>query len=131
MAVNVKAAADTVPAARAALARGDCATAREGFAAGLERGDSASDWEGLRWAAWWLDDEELTFTARERAYRAFRADGDRRSAARLAVWLASDAMDFRGDDAVAGGWLQRARQLLAGEAPSCEHGWVSVMEATH
>ncbi len=130
MAVNLGVAPD-LPAARAALARGDWATAREGFTAALEHGETAVAWEGLSWAAWWLDDEELTFSARERAYRAYRADGDPRSAARLAVWLASDAMDFRGDDAVAGGWLQRARHLLAGEAPSAEHGWVSVMEATH
>ena len=131
MAVNVSTAGDLLPAARDALARGDWAAARDGFRAALEHDDTATAWEGLSWAAWWLDDEQLTLSARERAYRAYRADGDRRSAARLAVWLASDAMDFRGDDAVAGGWLQRARHLLAGEAPSCEHGWVSVMEATH
>ncbi len=33
-------------------------------------------------------------------------------AARAATWLASAYLDFRGEDAIAVGWLQRARQLL-------------------
>ena len=45
---------------------------------------------------------------------------DRRRAARVAVWLAWDCWAFRGENAVANGWLQRARRLLDGQptAPS-------------
>jgi ATP/maltotriose-dependent transcriptional regulator MalT len=115
-------------AARAALARGDWTEARAGFEAALRDGQTAEAWEGLSWAAWWLDDEATAFAARERAFRAHRAAGDLCGAARMAAWLASDALDFRGDAAVAAGWLERARQLLEGQPRSCEHGWLAVMQ---
>ncbi len=69
--------------------------------------------EGLSWTGWWLGDEKVTMGARERAYRAYRAEGDTRSAARMAIWLASDHLDFRGADAIASGWIERARSMLA------------------
>jgi ATP/maltotriose-dependent transcriptional regulator MalT len=72
----------------------------------------------------------VTLTARERAYRAYRGDGDTLSAARMAIWLASDHLDFRGADAIAGGWIERARGMLAGLEPPCaEHGWLMLHEA--
>ena len=69
--------------------------------------------EGLSWAAWWVDDVEACFDLRERAYRRYREAGDLRGAARLALWLSDDYLEFRGEHAVAGGWTQRAARLLA------------------
>ena len=60
---------------------------------------------------------------------ATAAAGDRRGAARLALWLSDDYLEFRGEQAVAGGWTQRAARLLAELAPVPEHGWLAVFEA--
>jgi RNA polymerase sigma factor (sigma-70 family) len=54
---------------------------------------------------------------------------DKRSAARLAVWLAWDCFAFRGETAVANGWLQRARRLLDGLPPSPELAWLESRES--
>jgi DNA-binding CsgD family transcriptional regulator len=66
----------------------------------------------------------------EDAYRAYREDGDRLGAgraARITGWIHGYV---RGDWAVSGGWMARARSLLeeAG-ADSAEHGWVLIMQA--
>ncbi|MGA8910224.1 MAG: LuxR C-terminal-related transcriptional regulator, partial [Acidobacteriaceae bacterium] len=86
--------------------------------------------EGLATAAWWLDLAEVVFDARERAYRLFLARDDRLGAARIAVWLAWDAWAFRGEGAVANGWLGRARRLLDGLPDSVELAWLEVREGS-
>ena len=91
-------------------------------------GESAEALEGLSWAAWWLDDAEAVFDARERAYRLYRQDGDAAGAGRMATWLAADQLDFHGAAAVASGWLQRARRLLQPLEPGPEHGWLAFHE---
>jgi choline dehydrogenase-like flavoprotein len=79
-------------------------------------------------AAWWLNDAMVTFDAREGAYRMYRERGDRVAAARVAMALAWDYKAFRGDRAVANGWLRRARTLLEGLDPTPEHGWFALRE---
>jgi DNA-binding NarL/FixJ family response regulator len=46
----------------------------------------------------------------------------------MAVWLAWDSMSFRGEPAVANGWLQRAHSLLDGGPPVPEQGWLAIRE---
>ncbi|MGH9284566.1 MAG: LuxR C-terminal-related transcriptional regulator, partial [Acidimicrobiales bacterium] len=83
------------------------------------------------WAGWWSNDAPTLFSARERAFALYRQRHDRAAAARLAIWLGSDHHDFRGDHAVANGWYQRARRLLA-ELPAClEHGWLAFQEGAY
>ena len=94
------------------LRAGRWAPARELFEQAVASDETPEALEGLSWAAWWLDDADAVFAARERAYRLYRARGDRGSAARMATWLAADELDFRGAAAVASGWLQRAHRLL-------------------
>ena len=108
-----------------ALRAGHWQAARAAFEAAEESADS---FEGLSWAAWWLDDEAATFAARERAYRRYREDGDAAGAARMATWLAADELDFRGAAAVAQGWLRRARRLLEPLQPGPDHGWLAFHE---
>ena len=90
--------------------------------------DTPEALEGLAWAAWWLDDEVATFAMRERAHRAFREAGDPAGAARTAIWLAADELDFHGAAAVADGWLQRARRALEPLDDRPEHGWLAFHE---
>lgn len=113
-----------------ALRRGEWEKAQTDFEATLARlHDCAEAWEGLGLACYWLQDARRMFEARQEAYRLYQARGDGRSAARLATWLASDFLEFRGEPAVASGWLERAAQLLAEVERSLEHAFVREIEA--
>lgn len=121
--------ADPLAAGRAALARAAWAQARATFEAAVAASDVPEAWEGLSRAAWWQGDQDTTMAARERAYRAYRRTGDACGAARMAAWLASDHLDFRGDDAVASAWLRRGRALVGEHEPCAEQGWLALLEA--
>ena len=102
--------------------------AAEAFRDALADDETAAAHEGLSWAAWWLDDGPTVFAARERAFTLYDEAGDMRGAARMALWLAVDELDFRSSWAVASGWLQRAERLLEGIEPGPEHGWLAFHE---
>jgi hypothetical protein len=93
----------------AAMARGAWEEARACFRAALEQEASAEAYEGLSWAAWSLNEAEELFETREAAFRLYRQAQDDLGAARMAMWLAADYVDFRGDLSIANGWRQRAR----------------------
>jgi DNA-binding CsgD family transcriptional regulator len=112
----------------AALAEGRWADARVVFERALSGEEGPEAFEGLSWAAWWLDDAPTVFDARSRAYALFRRGGDARGAARMATWLASDALDFHGAWPVASGWLRRAHRLLDELELGPEHGWLAFHE---
>ncbi|MDQ2631108.1 MAG: helix-turn-helix transcriptional regulator, partial [Actinomycetota bacterium] len=122
---------DPGAAGEAALARGAWEEAKGHFEAALSEAESARALEGLSWAVWWLGENEATFAAREAALRAYRQDGDYCGAARMAIWLANDSLDFRGEYAVAAGWLERARRLLDGRPPCPEQGWLLIFDGYH
>lgn len=108
-----------------ALGRGAWDDARAAF----ERAGAAPEaLEGWAQAARFLGDGDASLEARARAFRAYRARGDSRSAARAAAWLAYDTVVFRGDDAVAQGWFGHARRLLADGDATEEHGWLAFLE---
>jgi LuxR family transcriptional regulator, maltose regulon positive regulatory protein len=113
-----------------ALSRGAWEEARESFEAAIRDRESPAALEGLSWAAWWLNDADAVFAARELAFRRYRAAGDLRGAARMALWLASDHLDFRGEAAVASGWRERTRRLLSGLEEGPEHGWLALLEGS-
>jgi LuxR family transcriptional regulator, maltose regulon positive regulatory protein len=112
----------------ARLADGDWRSAKASFEAALAGEQEPEALEGLSWAAWWLDDAEAVFDARERSYSLYRRRGERASAARMATWLAADQLDFRGAVAVASGWLRRAARLLEPLEPGPDHGWLAFHE---
>lgn len=116
-------------AGQAALGRAAWTEARSCFAEALRAEETPEALEGLGMAAWGLNDAAATFEARERAYRLYRQGGDRRGAARVAASLAIDHFYFRGETAIARGWLDRGRRLLAGAEPCAEAGWLTVVEA--
>ena len=111
-----------------ALTEGRWEAARASLAASLAERETPEAFEGLSWAAWWLDDAPAVFDARERAYRLYRRRSDAASAARMAVWLAIDHLDFNGTAAVASGWLRRAARLLEPLPLEPEHGWLAFQE---
>lgn len=113
-----------------ALRAGDWQAARGCFKAALAGVESPEAFEGLGWAAYCLDEDPLTLEARERAFGLYRARGDDQAAARVAAWLAADWAEFRGEEAVCNGWLQRAHRLLDGHEPGPGHGWLAVHEAS-
>ncbi len=119
---------------RAALTRRDWAAARHAFDRVLAHGESGEALEGVGMAAWWVEDFPAAIDAREHAYRLYRvaADrvaADRTAAARMAVWLANDYADYRGETAVANGWIRRAERLVDG-LPACpEQAWLAYTKA--
>lgn len=112
-------------AGREALRRGAWQEARAEFAASLESEETPEALEGLGQATVWLARGDACIDANERAYRLYRERGAARDAARMAYWLAIASHNFRGDPAVASGWLERARHLLDRLEPGPEHASVA------
>ncbi|MGN6677657.1 MAG: LuxR C-terminal-related transcriptional regulator [Streptosporangiaceae bacterium] len=119
---------DPLAAGRVALRRGEWEQALTYFEAATERDHSPEAIEALAMAASWLDNAQLAIDSREAAYRVYRERGDAAAAARMAIWLGWDSLAFRGQPAVARGWLQRARRLLEGLDAVPEHGWLALRE---
>lgn len=114
-----------------ALERGDWAVALDVFRAAVAQSDEPRTLEGLAWASWWSNDGAGVIVSRERAFKLYRQRDDPVAAARVAIWLGCDHHDFRGEHAVANGWYQRARRLLA-KVPICvEAGWLAFQEGAY
>jgi len=109
-----------------ALAGGDWAGARDAFQAALSVTDSPEALDGLARALWWLREERDAVVHRERAYAAFRRDGELARAARIALWLSREYALAFGNEAAARGWLARAERLLRDVAPGAEQGWLDL-----
>jgi LuxR family transcriptional regulator, maltose regulon positive regulatory protein len=117
-----------LPAAHDALRRADWEAAQAAFQKALRQEETPQAFEGLSWACWWLSDATTLFETRERAYQLYHQQGDRRGAARLAIWIAHDHVEFRGQLAIANGWLQRARRHLEGVIDAPENGWLALLD---
>jgi hypothetical protein len=102
----------------AALRSGDASTARRAFEHVLADVQSAEAQEGLGQALYLECDYTASVDHYERAYAAYRKDGDTLGAARAARMLAWVCGNVLGDWAVQSGWLARARTILeeAGES---------------
>lgn len=113
-----------------AFERGDGAASRAAFEAALAEREDGTLLEGLARALYLEADYTASMTAHERAFAAYRDEGDLLGAARAARMLAWLHGNVYGDWAVFSGWQARAERLLeqAGE-DSPEHGWVELMRA--
>jgi len=116
--------------AAGALGRGDWKAARELYKAALDECETPDALEGLGIASWWEDEIDAAIEARERAYELRSKRRETPEAARLAGFLAWDYSVLRGKQAVANGWLQRARRLAEELEPSAEHAWLPLIEAS-
>lgn len=121
---------DLLEAGRAALDRGDWEQARAVLADALARQESAEVLYQLARAVEWSGDYRAAVAYYERAFAAYRARGE----TRMPALIAGRELSFLhaavyGNEAVAAGWLARARSL-AGAAGDCvECGWVRLAEA--
>jgi ATP/maltotriose-dependent transcriptional regulator MalT len=122
--------AQLVAEAGAALGRRAWAEAQDLYQRALAAEESAEALEGFAVASWWQDDVDAAIEARERAYILRRERGQTIEAARDAGFLAWDYGAMRGVNAVANGWLQRARRLVEDLEPSAEHAWLPLIEAS-
>ena len=116
-------------AARRAIDAGDWQTARDLFETLTRETNTPESWAGLAEAAWLQQDSRLMIDARLTAYRLHRERGNDVAAARMAIALGNDFLDFRGDAAVANGWFKYAARLLKPLPPSAEHARLAVWEA--
>jgi DNA-binding NarL/FixJ family response regulator len=113
-----------------ALRDGDAARARHLFEVALAEGESGGVLEGLGGALYLEREYPASAVHYERAYSAYRREGDAMAAgraARTAAWITGNVM---GDWAVQSGWFARARTMLeeAGEDRP-EGGWVAIIKA--
>jgi hypothetical protein len=88
----------------------------------------AAELDALAEAAWWLCRTDESIAARRRSYAAARDAGDHRGAARAAARLFHDHF-YRGEGAVAAGWLRRGFRHVERDPGSVEHGWLQMAEA--
>jgi hypothetical protein len=119
---------DTLAAGRRALDAGDWGAARGHFEMAVAELRCGSALEGLGSAYFWLDHPD-TIDVRERAYRAYRSEGNLAGAARVAVALAIGHITFLGEEAVARGWLELAARSVADLDVAPEHGLLALFEA--
>ena len=115
--------------ARRAIDAGDWQTARELYEVLARETNAPEAWARLAEAAWLQQDSRVMIGARLTAYRLHRERGNDVDAARMAIALGNDFLDFRGDAAVANGWFKYARRLLKPLPPSAEHAWLNAWEA--
>jgi ATP/maltotriose-dependent transcriptional regulator MalT len=115
-------------AARLAISEGRWSDARDAYEHARLARMTGEATEGLADACRWLGDS-LTVKLDEEAYKLYRDEGDKRSAGRMATWLAMDNFEFRGDTAVLAGWLQRAHRLLDEDRECADYGWLLAWEA--
>src|SRR5207244_2583960 len=102
---------------------------RSAFERALNTAESPRALEGLGRARWWLADSSGAIASFEQAYTAYRRAGDDARAARMALLLAEEYAEARGNGAAANGWLARARDLLGESSSSAERGWLRLAEA--
>jgi DNA-binding CsgD family transcriptional regulator/putative sterol carrier protein len=107
-----------------ALRAADWQTARSCFERALDRADSAEGLDGLSQAVHFMREYELATELKERAFAAYRQEGDAVKAADTARWLAFLHGTYEGNFAVASGWMGRAKTMLEAVPECAGHGWL-------
>ncbi len=114
--------------ATAALEAGDWEAARTAFVRDLSEQTSADTLDGLAHALWWLKEPQAVLDVESAAYRAFLVEERYDEAAAVAVRLAREHHALHRDDAVAVGWLGRARRLCVRSDAACA-GWIDLADS--
>jgi hypothetical protein len=113
-----------------AVARGDIERARLVFEQVLTRRQAGAPLEGLARARYLAFEYPGSIESYERAFVAYKREGNALGAARVARMLCWIHLNVSGDWALAYGWLARGRSMLmeAGEG-TVEHGWADLFGA--
>ena len=118
-----------LPAARAALEAHRWREALD-LLTGADRDGrlGASDLEALAQAAWFTARPDLALEAKERAFQAYAADGNRARAAKIAFELKREYVSKR-KFSIAAAWAARGERLLEGEPEGFAHGYQALSKS--
>ena len=107
-----------------ALRAADWDTARSCFQQALDDAESGEALDGLSQATHFLREYERATDLKERAFAAYREEGNAVKAADTARWLAFLHGTYEGNYAAASGWMERAKSMLEGVPECAGHGWL-------
>jgi class 3 adenylate cyclase len=88
----------------------------------------ASDLEALAQAAWFTAKPDLAVEARERAFKAYFADGNKAQAAKIAFELSREYVS-KLKFSIASAWAARGERLLEGEPGGFAHGYQALSKS--
>jgi len=116
-----------IEAGRSLLELGRWTDARAAFEAALASQPSAAVLHGLAEALWWTGDIQASATYYQRAYSAYRDEGNSFGAAWAAIFLSLTYKNCLGNEAAAVGWLARAETAAGQGDPAPLQGWFMVL----
>jgi ATP/maltotriose-dependent transcriptional regulator MalT len=120
---------DLIASGKESLARGEWEAARRAFETSAGLCETPAALEGLSDAFFSLHEPQSSLEHRSRAYTLYCEAGDRRAAARVALWVAITYLSAYSNRSAANGWVQRAERLID-EGDSCaDRGLLEVLHA--
>ena len=121
--------ADPLQAGRDALGRHAWAEAFQLLSQADREGHlSGADLEGLALTAFFDARADVGLEIRERAFKAYEADGDGVRAAFLALIIARE-YGYVGKHSIASGWLQRAERIIGPVGETYAHGYLALIQS--
>lgn len=87
-----------------------------------------ADLERMGEGAFFSGQADLVIEAKERAFKAYQAAGNRIRAAYMAIELCRE-YTFKGQASIGSAWLRRGERLLEGEPESYAHGYLALAHA--
>ncbi len=119
---------DPMLAAQELLAAGQWTEASRQLAAVLSDRESAEAHAGMGTAMWWLGHVRESLNHRERAYAGYLADQRYAEAAMVALDVSVSYLSNLDNQAVAAGWIARARRAADLSGDDRLTGWMLLME---
>lgn len=115
--------------AQAALVDGRWQEARDGFESVLVVEESGAALFGLAIACWWLREPADAIGLEERAFAAFRRQGEHEGAVNAAIYLCLGHNMTFANTSAARGWLERATRIVEEQDLTHLTGWMLLCRA--
>ncbi|MCC7438867.1 MAG: tetratricopeptide repeat protein [Armatimonadetes bacterium] len=112
-----------------AFSQGEWELAADCFGKALGHQETTEALEAIAAATYFLNDATATIAARERAYALHHEANNHQGMARVAGLVANDYGEFRGDFAIAIGWLSRGLRAIEKCGPCREAGFLTMLQA--